>query len=237
MLAQRTKEFARLLGLEISRYRPFAARIASRLNEGGVELVIDVGASRGQYATELRGHGYRGDIVSFEPVEEAFERLAAAAASDVRWTCHRTALGAVAGDARMNVASNLASSSLLEMEATHRSAAPLVAVTATQTVPIARLDDVLDDGRPCLLKLDVQGYEDRVLDGAPTILGRAVLVQCELSIGDLYAGQAPVRSLIDRLDDLGFELVDLDPVFYDRGDGRVLQVDALFARRRSHSSA
>jgi hypothetical protein len=36
--------------------------------------------------------------------------------------------------------------------------------------------------------------------------------------------------MIDRLADLGFEIVDLDPFFYDLEDGRVLALDALFAR-------
>ncbi len=90
---------------------------------------------------------------------------------------------------------------------------------------------MLDDDRPCLLKLDVQGYEDRVLDGAPATLARAVLLECELCIAELYAGQAPFRALIDRLDDAGLVLVDLDPFFFDRADGRVLSLDALFARR------
>jgi FkbM family methyltransferase len=229
MLTQRTKELAHRLGFEVCRYRPFAARVVARLNEGG-SVVIDVGASRGQYATELRKHGYRGHIVSFEPVGEAFEQLAAAASGDDAWTCHRIALGAVEGEARMNVASNLASSSLLEMAAGHRSGAPSVSVVGVETVRVARLDDALDDDRPCLLKLDVQGYEDRVLDGGRATLERAVLLQSELCIAALYVDQAPFRALIDRLDELGFTLVDLDPCFRDLTDGTVLAVDALFAR-------
>lgn len=205
--------------------------MVARLIDGEVPLVIDVGANRGQYATELRRHGYRGQIVSFEPVEEAFEQLASAAAGDTGWTCHRMALGAVAEEAPIHVASNLASSSLLEMELSHRSAAPSISVVGVETVRVARLDDVVDDNRPCLLKLDVQGYEDRVLDGAPRTLGGALLFQCELCTGQLYSGQAPVRDVIDRLADVGFVLIDLDPVFWDAADGRVLAVDALFARR------
>jgi FkbM family methyltransferase len=192
--------------------------------------VVDVGASRGQYATELREHGYRGDIVSFEPVADAFEQLAAMASRDGAWTCHRLALGSAEGEACINVASNLASSSLLEMGAGHRSAAPWVSVVGVEKVRVARLDDVLDDDRPCLLKLDVQGYEDRVLDGGIATLERAVLLQSELSIAELYDDQAPFRALVDRFDELGLELVDLDPSFCDPTDGRVLQVDALFAR-------
>src|SRR3954447_16315683 len=152
MLVRRTKDLAHRMGLEISHYRPFAARIAARLE--GVPVVIDVGANRGQYATELRRHGYRGEIVSFEPLEEAFAQLAAAAAPHTDWTCHRMALGASAGEARINVASNLASSSLLEMATAHRVGAPSVSITGVETVPVARLDDVLDDDRACLLKLD-----------------------------------------------------------------------------------
>lgn len=231
MLVRRTKDLAHRMGLEISHYRPFAARIAARLE--GVPLVVDVGANRGQYATELREHGYRGEIVSFEPLEEAFAQLTAAAARDVEWTCHRMALGPAAGEAQINVASNLESSSLLQLEVGHRVGAPGVAIVGVETVPVWRLDDVLDDDRPCLLKLDVQGYEDRVLDGAPATLARAQLLQCELSIAQLYDGQARLRALIDRLDDAGLGLVDLDPFFYDPTDGRVLALDALFARQSS----
>src|SRR5262249_22632668 len=152
------------MGFEISRHRPLAARVVARLE--GVAVAVDVGANRGQYATELRQHGYRGEIVSFEPLAEAFAQLAAAPAGDVHWTCHRIALGASDAEGRINVASNLASSSLLEMGAAHRAGAPEVSVTGVETVRIARLDDVFADDRSCLLKLDVQGYEGRVLDGA-----------------------------------------------------------------------
>jgi FkbM family methyltransferase len=231
MLKQRTKDLARRFGVEISHYRPFTARVVARLNAAGIPLVIDVGACRGEFAAELRQRGYHGDIVSFEPVAEAFEGLAAAADGDQRWTCHRLALGAAVGEAHMNVAANLASSSLLEMEAEHRAAAPWASFVGSETVPVARLDDVIDDDRPCLLKLDVQGFEDRVLDGAPATLARAVLLQCELSLAELYSGQAGFRALIDRFDDAGFAFVDLHPFFYDRADGRVLSIDALFARR------
>jgi FkbM family methyltransferase len=228
MFTRQTKELAHRLGFEISRHRPFAARVASRLE--GLPVVIDVGANCGQYAIELRRHGYQGEIVSFEPVEAAFEHLVSAAGDDPDWTCRRLALGAAAGEAQINVASNLASSSLLGMEVGHRAGAPGVSMVGIETVPVLRLDDVLEDDRPCMLKLDVQGYEDRVLDGAPDTLARAQLLQCELSIAQLYSGQAPFRALIDRLDDAGFGLVDLDPFFYDRTDGRVLSLDALFAR-------
>lgn len=228
MLVRHIKQFAHRMGFEISRYQPLAARVVARLAD--VPVVVDIGANRGQYATELRQQGYRGQIVSFEPLEEAFAELAAAAARDERWTCHRMALGASGGEGRVNVASNLASSSLLEMAAAHRAGAPSVSITGIERVRVARLDDVFVDDRSCLLKLDVQGYEGHVLDGATETLARAVLIECELCTAELYAGQASPRELVDRLGDLGFELVDLEPVFRDRETGRVLALDAVFAR-------
>jgi len=229
MFERQVKEIAHRLGFEISRYRPLAARVIARLD--GVPVVVDVGANRGQYGTELRRHGYQGEIVSFEPLGAAFAELEAAAAGDARWTCHRVALGASSGEASINVASNLASSSLLEMGDAHRAGAPAVSVTGAETVRVERLDDVLDDDRPCLLKLDVQGYEDQVLDGASETLGHTALIECELSLAELYVGQASFSSLVQRLDNSGFDLVDLESIYHDATDGRVLAVDAVFTRR------
>src|SRR6266496_6469145 len=50
-----------------------------------VDCVFDVGANAGQYANMLRTEvGYKGDIVSFEPIPELAQRLRAKAATG-RW--------------------------------------------------------------------------------------------------------------------------------------------------------
>lgn len=83
-----------------------------------------------------------------------------------------------------------------------------------------------------MLTLDVQGYEARVLAGAERLLEHTALVECELSLAQLYERQAPFASMVGLLDRLGFALVDLDPFFYDLRDGRVLALDGLFVRAR-----
>lgn len=225
------KSLTRRFGIDVMRFRPASARVMKQIRSARVDTVVDVGASKGQFAKELRAGGFGGDIISFEPVAAAFEELAAAASNDARWTVVRRAVGETPGELAINVASNHASSSFLLMRQEHRTAAPTVRTESQETVPVVTLDSVDVGGSRLLLKVDVQGYEDRVIAGGPQTLGRAVLVLAEVSLAPLYEGQPTARTMIDLLGMHGFELVDLDPFFYDPKDGRVLSVDALFMRR------
>src|SRR5271155_1246635 len=136
----------------------------------GIDLLIDVGANVGQFATLCRTHGYRGSILSFEPSTAAHRELLRTAAVDPLWTvADRMALGAVSGEVDINIAANSLSSSILPMLDPHLSAAPQSQYIQRERVPVRRLDDVLpDDAESCkiFLKLDVQGYEPQVLSGA-----------------------------------------------------------------------
>jgi FkbM family methyltransferase len=228
MLERFTNDVAHRFGIEIRRWRPFDRRRARRLADAGIDLVVDVGAGQGQYGALLREHGYHGRIVSFEPVPQSFAELRSRSAGDARWEIHNVALGAAAGSGKMHVASNLASSSFLPLLSELEETVPELAVTGSTEVSVARLDDIDVSGGPLMLKLDVQGYEDRVLDGAAETLRRAVLLECELSLAELYGDQAQLAKLLFRLDGSGFRMVDLDPFFYDPRDGRVLSIDALF---------
>lgn len=219
------------MGIEITRYRPFAARRMRRLLENGIITVIDVGANTGGYGSDLRAFGYTGRIVSLEPLTVPFAELAQRAAMDGAWECHNVAAGERDDEVTINIASNVASSSLLAMRDEHRRGAPDVAYVAQEQVRLRRVDSLaLDVLRPALLKIDVQGYEQQVLVGATNTLASVELVECELSIARLYEGQPSFQVMIDQLSSLGFEIVDLDPFFYDREDGRVLALDALFSR-------
>ena len=225
------KRLGRRAGIEISRYRPFAARRDRHLLETGIATVIDVGANTGEYGAGLRASGFDGRIISLEPLTSAFALLARRAKMDDAWECHNVAVGASDGEAIINVASNLASSSLLPMRAEHRVGAPEVTYVGHERVQLRRLDALaLGVEGPALLKVDVQGYEQQVLAGAANTLRTVLLIECEVSIAPLYAGQPSFRQMIAGLADLGFEMSDIDPFFYDRSDGRVLSVDAMFSR-------
>jgi FkbM family methyltransferase len=229
------KAAGRRFGVELLRFNATNSLDAARplvLRDQGVDLVVDVGANEGQWARELRAEGYRGTIVSFEPLSAAHTRLARTARGDAAWVVHRTALGDHDGEGRLNVAGNAgASSSLLTMAESHERAAPDARYVAQETVRVSRLDALdLPAGGRLMLKLDVQGAERAVLAGARTTLERVRMVECELSLVELYDGQALMAELVDLLGSIGFALWGLRPGLADQARGQLLQVDGLFVR-------
>ena len=202
-----------------------------------MSIVFDVGANEGQWASGLRKWGYAGMIVSFEPLEDACVALGLAARRDSSWAALNVALGAVAERRPLHVAGNSWSSSLLDMQDAHVSAAPESAYVADQDVRVSTLDEVcrgrLRPEARAYLKLDVQGFERAVLRGAQKTLEQVDGIELELSVTPLYRGQTLYREMLDFLETLGFGLVGLSEGFTDPHTGRLLQFDAVFERSGS----
>ncbi len=216
------------MGTEFSRTRDELMR------KHNVRAAIDVGASDGAYAKELRAHGFGGRIVSFEPLPELFALLQANAELDPGWRAVAAALGAEQGTRTLHISGRATSSSLLEMKPLHLHVAPESGTVAKTPVQVARLDDLrveLDlGGAALLLKIDVQGYEAEVLAGARETLGEVAVLELELSFVALYVGHPLFTELIAQLGALGFVLVLLEPVLSDPDTAELLQVNALLHR-------
>lgn len=233
------------MGLEVKRYNASEseqARLLHQIRTHAIDAVIDVGANDGGYGRFLRSGGYRGAIVSFEPLSVAHAALTQAAAPDPGWHVEpRAALGEQEGMADIHVAGNSTSSSLLPMQAQHVEAAPHSRYVGIEQVPVRRLDSVrheaIDTSKRLLLKIDTQGYELPVLRGAPDLLGRVTGVQLEMSLVPLYEGQALYREMLDMLSQAGLELWNILPGFVDPGSGRMLQFDGVFFRRGAATPA
>lgn len=238
-IARRARNLLRRNGIEVSRYFPeldWERNFMRQLQAHGVTVVLDVGANLGQYATGLRTAGFTGRIVSFEPLSGPFAVLERSASSDPLWECRRCALGDADGTISINVAGNEgASSSALPMLKRHQDAFPPANYVGTEEVPIHRLDsvasEVLRPGEVAFLKIDVQGFEKQVIEGAlATIKDRCEGMQLELSFQPLYEGGMLIREALDVVDSLGFTLSGLQPGFTDPRNGRMLQADGIFFR-------
>lgn len=234
------KSALKRIGVDVKRMLPasnFGLQVARIVIDGGYDLVLDVGANNGQFAHELREFGYRGRIVSFEPLTAAHSRLSRAAASDLMWqVAPRGALGAAKSTTIINVSGLPASSSLLTMKRSHEDAAPGSASVGHENVNVVALDDVasewLEGARRVFLKIDTQGFELEVLKGAVGTLPRIEGALLELSLVELYDGQPLWTEVIEWLGQHDFELVGLNQGFMDPTTYHTLQVDGIFKRHK-----
>jgi FkbM family methyltransferase len=213
---------------------PFPVRVVTTLRWLQVTTVIDVGANIGQYASALRASGYHGRILSCEPLSDAFAHLSKRSASDSEWAVLHTAVGDEPGTTEINVAANSFSSSVLPMADAHRTAAPGSEFVGSQRVGVTTIEDLVReravDPASTFLKVDTQGYESRVLDGAGSLVGEFPAVQLELSMLPLYEGQELFGDLTTRMEKSGYALFSLEAGFADPRTGRMLQADGLFVR-------
>lgn len=232
------RQTANRLGIDIRRHRPERSdigRLSFMLANQDINLVLDVGANTGQFAKSLRRAGYTKRLISFEPLSTAHRQLLQASRNDPQWEiAPRAAIGDHEGEIEMHIAGNSVSSSVLDMLDSHAAAAPDSAYVGTERALLSRLDTIasnyLKPGTIPFLKIDTQGYEDRVLDGATALLLKARGLHMELSLVPLYEGQKLFDDLVQRLKALGFSIWAIWPGFCDPCSGRMLQVDVTFFR-------
>ena len=227
--------------------RPFGAKIARTYTEReeafrvirvaseiGAECILDVGANIGQFAHSVICCGWKGKIVSFEPLEAEFNILSEKAKAHPNWTiAPRGAIGEQPGRAEIYRAGNSASSSLLTMRNEHVEAAQESATVGKESIDIRRLDqmDVIPSASSLFLKIDTQGFEMSVLKGATAIMPQIKGMLVEISLERLYEGQPQGDEIIDYLMRQGFKLHDLIPGFYHPKSGRMLQANIIVIRR------
>ncbi len=239
-LVQGIKKAFRRVGLDIrfaSEIDDFDGRLLAGLRHHRIDTLLDIGANEGQFALGLIKRGYRGRLVSFEPMAAAHARLCQLAAKHSSWEiAEAVALGSETGEAEINVSANSVSSSLLPIEESHLQAAPQSAYVGTETVRVVRLDDIaakyVGAGGQLFIKIDTQGFESQVLDGAQETLARCTGVLLEMSLLELYSGQPLWDEMLSRLRAAGFEPWAIDRSFSDPTSGRTLQCDVTFFRAR-----
>ena len=208
-----------------------------------IDCVLDVGANIGQFREFLRLFlGYRGRIVSFEPIRELYERIEALARGDPGWTAHQLALGEVNSSATINVFAERTLSSLLDRDEDKLRAMGYskylreTELARTEEVPVRRLDAIIDEYVPAaaariFLKSDTQGFDMHVVRGATGCLHRIAALQVELSIRQVYKGAPSYSEALTELTSLGFEITGMFPVQRDP-QLRVVNFDCVMINSR-----
>jgi FkbM family methyltransferase len=213
-----------------------AMQLVRQLSVHQIDVIFDVGAHTGQFAGMVRSAGFGGRIVSFEPSSAAHSTLIQRAQCDANWfIAPRMALGDRAGTTTLNLAGNGFSSSLLPMLPSHLSAAPESGYVGSETVDLCTLDsmgtELAKHAERVFLKLDVQGFEHKVLQGAKEFLNRVAGIQLELSLVPLYEGESLFHPMLHDLEERGYEIWSLFPGILAPDTNRLLQLDAIFFRK------
>ena len=202
-MRDRVNNLARRMGYEVRRYTPLRSLAAAReALLANVDVVLDVGANTGQYGDMLRETGFRGRLVSLEPVAEAYAELERRAAADGAWEAVRVAASDADGEITLNLTGDSRSSSVLPRNERFADKAGW-APKESRSVPARRLDglvaELLRSGERAYLKLDIQGYERHVLEGAGPALERFEAIELELSVTPLYEGQPGLTEMLPLL--------------------------------------
>lgn len=201
----------------------------------GVNCVLDVGAHEGEYAKRLRAGGYRGRIISFEPVPTAFAELERAAADDRDWHVHQIALGREDDKMTMNTVPGTLSSL---REPTNFGARRYKRLRDPDPVEVEvrRLDGMLDEllagleeARP-YLKLDTQGFDLDVFAGAGDRIGEFAGMQSELALMQIYEGMPRLPEALAVYEAAGFDVAAMYPVSRQGKTARVLEFDCVMVR-------
>jgi FkbM family methyltransferase len=177
-----------------------------------VDCVFDVGANEGQYATMIRKDvGYKGDLVSFEPLPRERELVRQRAARDPRWHVEEVAISDKDGTADFNVAYGSEFSSLStpveamqdEFSGSARPREVIQVKTENLATTVQRLESKLGFRRP-FLKLDTQGFDHHIITNAGAALNKFVGIQTELAVAPLYEHSTPYLEALRQYADLGF---------------------------------
>ena len=214
----------------------FLAHLGNIVREFRIDFVIDAGAHSGQFASTLFGYGqYKGVIHSYEPVLRYYETMKVHESYWPGWKVFNMGLGDVSGQFEINVGPGHGGTSSILPQSDHfKNYVPDEQLTSTETIEVRRVDEIYekelhDPSRRVMLKLDVQGFEDRVLASCGTGLQNLKLVLVEMSSTPLYEGQKTFGEMCSLLESAGFSVIYVSNNFGIKSS-IFLDFDCVFCR-------
>jgi FkbM family methyltransferase len=208
------------------------------------QCIIDGGAHFGETALNFADEFPDALIFSFEPTSEAVDEFRKNTLGYPHITLIKACLGEKTGTAILHVNNDSQTNSLLETaeESNRWVSTEVTREKMTVEVPVYALDDFVPEQikRPVdLLKLDVQGYELKVLQGAARLLGEATfpLIYLEICYVPQYRDQTSLPDLYSLLYGYGYRLVSIYPSEFDIRDHKYRVGGDLLFVHQSYGNA
>ena len=233
------KKWLNVFGYEMVKHDELIESLRTHLPELLADLkincVLDVGAHFGEYGQFLRDIGYTERIFSFEPIAANFNRLEQCCARDPKWIARRIALGEREDVSPINVTQSTDFSSFLTPNDYCRNEFGRGGeVARVENVEIKRLDSVFEEcvagieAPRVFLKMDTQGWDAKVLEGAGRYLGEILALESEIAVKAIYSGMVGYIDSLSRMHQMGFELTGLFPV--NRRNHLVVEFNCVMKR-------
>jgi len=203
------------------------------LKDYEINTILDVGANEGQFAAKILQVLPNASIHSFEPLKDTYDVLMKNLSA--KGTAYNFALGDFNGQSKIYKNEYSPSSSILELGQKHLEQYPASNRVSFEEIQVKRLDDVVNEQKMLLqsniiLKMDVQGFEDKVVMGAQDTLRLVKVVLVEVSFWELYKSQALFEKIFHLLTEKGFLFRGNYDLVYNRQNGMPLFADAIFIR-------
>ncbi len=198
-----------------------------------IKTVIDVGAHTGQFALQIRKILPEARIYSFEPLSHCYKQLSKKSSIISNFQCFNVALGEQIKESKIHLNNFSPSSSILEM-AEHTYHFPFTQDSITEIIKVDTLDNFAS--RLCLeknilLKIDVQGFEDKVINGGLSTLRQVKMIIVETSFKELYKNQPLFSDIYQLLTNLGFVYSGSWDRLKSPVDGSPCQEDSIFIKQ------
>jgi FkbM family methyltransferase len=236
------REIGKRTGLyfKFKRYTPSASkalRNAMIINGLGIKYVIDIGANTGQFAESLFDFNFKGKVISFEPVTKCYHSLLKLKNKYPNLIiAEKCAIGNEDRIAEINITDDSVFSSILKIKEFHAQLKPKSRIVQNESVQMHKLDSIIDQYLPgnetsVILKIDTQGYEKEVLEGATNTLKRIQGVKIEIPLISIYENtQFTFYEIIEFMKEHKFNPYSFNIEGVNLKTGRVHTIDGLFIK-------
>ena len=202
-----------------------------------INTVLDIGANVGDFAYLIHNLMPKAVLYSFEPLDESYEKLRIRMEKVIKFEAFNVALADFNGELTFHRNQHLPSSSPLPMADLHIQNYPNTTKNTVTKVRAVKLDDIVENLRildNLLIKIDVQGFEDKVIAGGKNTIKRAKILIIETSFQPLYIGQPLFEDIYNFLEKDFRYMGALGSIRSSQIDGSPLFQDSIFVKKFSN---
>lgn len=242
MLTGLVKSWVRPFGVDFVKFPPLSPidrQLKEVVRDNNINLVLDIGACDGRFCRSLRGPiGYEGQIVSFEPCKETFERLRSNMKSDSRWRGFNVGVSDVDSGGTLNTYDRCVFNSVHNLrEQDARFYEVDLSKKAVEEIRLRSINSIWNEITKDIevprvyLKTDTQGHDHAVIRGAQPRLKSILALQSEIPVIEIYDGMTSMPDMLRFLGSLGYIPIGFHPVSQHHGyGGATPEFDVIFKK-------